>query len=154
MYSQVLLALENFGPALAGDGWLPPVPAALSLTPNPTPRIPVKLLTALLGMSVLLGAAGPAHADPDLTGASDASDAKTAGFLDALQAAGITYGRRDLVIATAEGVCKMVAGGKSGPEVLAALRSSNPGLQAEHGSQFLAIAMQSYCPDQLVQHRP
>lgn len=111
----------------------------------------MKPLLALLCASVLIGTAGTAHADPDEAGASDA---RSAGFLDALQAANITYSRRDLVIATTEAVCKMVGSGKSGPEVLAALRSSNPGLAPEHGSQFLAIAMQSYCPDQLVRHDP
>lgn len=109
----------------------------------------MKLLIALLCMSVLVGTAGAAHGDPDPVGASDP---KSAGFLDALQAAGIIYNRRDLVIATAEAVCKMIGSGKSGPDVLAALRSSNPGLALEHGGQFLAIAMQSYCPDRLVQH--
>lgn len=95
---------------------------------------------------MLIGAAGIAHGDPDIPVAPDPTGAA---FLDSLHAAGITYSRMDLVIATAEAVCKLVRSGQSGPQILANLRSSNPGLAPEQGGQFLAIAIRSYCPDQL-----
>lgn len=108
-------------------------------------------LAALLCLPVLIGVAGAARADPEAPGPPDP---KSAAFLDSLHAAGITYNRTDLVIATAEAVCKMVAGGKSGPEVVAALQSRNPALAPDRAGQFLAIAMRSYCPDQLAPATP
>ncbi len=98
---------------------------------------------ALLGALVMIGLAAPAHADPAET---------DAGFLAALQAAGITYNRGDQAIITAKMVCGFIAEGKPSPEVLEALKARNPGLTTEHGAQFVGIAAQSYCPEQLVQN--
>ncbi|MGH3524160.1 MAG: DUF732 domain-containing protein [Mycobacterium sp.] len=95
----------------------------------------------------MIGVGGPAHADPDAGGTPDGTD--SAAFLDSLQAAGITYSRRDLAITTAEAVCRLVGNGRSGPEVVAVLQTRNPGLTPEHAAQFLAIALRSYCPNQL-----
>ena len=106
----------------------------------------MKVFIALLCASVLAGPAGIARAGPDEAGDADPA---AAGFLAALQAAGIAYNGTERVIATAEAVCDLVGSGRSGPEVLAALRSRNPSLTPEHGSQFLAIALRSYCPDRL-----
>lgn len=111
----------------------------------------MKHLLAPLCLSVMIGVAGVAHGDPDAAGAVDPTGAA---FLDSLQAAGIVYNRTDLVIATAEAVCKMVGSGKSGPEVVAALQSRNPALAPDRAGQFLAIAMRSYCPDKLVPSTP
>lgn len=111
----------------------------------------MKPLLALLCATVTIGVTGVAHADPDPAGAPDPT---SAAFLDSLHAAGITYNRADMAITTAESVCKLVASGKSAPEVLATLKSSNPGLAPEHARQFLAIALRSYCPDRLVPDNP
>lgn len=107
----------------------------------------MKPLLALLWLPTMIGVAGVAYADPDVAGALDPHGVA---LLDSLHAAGITYNREDRVIATAQAVCTLVASGKSGPEVLAVLRGSNPALTPEHAGQFLAIAMRSYCPEQLV----
>jgi len=103
----------------------------------------VRAAAALFGAVAVIGLAGPAHADPADTDAA---------FLAALQAAGITYNRGDQAIVTAKMVCGFIAEGKPSPEVLDALKARNPGLTTEHGSQFVGIAAQSYCPEQLVQN--
>lgn len=108
-------------------------------------------LLALLCLAAGVGVAGVAQADPDTGGVSGVDPTA---FLDSLQAAGIGFSRTELVIETAETVCKLVGGGMSGPDVLAALKSRNPGLTTEHGAQFLAIAMRSYCPDRLAGGEP
>lgn len=115
-------------------------------------------------MGVAMGVAGPAHADPDPSDVPAVPGAPgvpgtpgTPGaemFLASLQAAGITYNRTDLVITTAETVCRMVGEGSSAPEVLRALEERNPGLTPERGGQFMAIAMRSYCPGQLAPGNP
>lgn len=84
-----------------------------------------------------------AHADP--------SETDTA-FLVSLRAAGITYTNADQAIITAKLVCGLIAEGKPSPEVLEGLKARNPGLTTEHGTQFVGIAAQSYCPDQLVRN--
>jgi hypothetical protein len=105
----------------------------------------------LLSVSVVVGFAGPAHADPDAGGASDTD---SAAFLDTLAAAGISYSRADLAIGAAEVVCRLAHVGKSGPEIVTILQNGNPDLTAEHAGQFIAIAERSYCPNQLLPHNP
>lgn len=111
----------------------------------------MKPLLVVLCAAAVIGAAGAAHADPNPPGGSAADNTA---FFAALQAAGITYGRSDLVIATAEAVCTSVSRGTSGPELVAALQERNPGLTTEHAGQFLAIALRSYCPQQLPPGKP
>lgn len=103
----------------------------------------MRLGTALCGALVAIGLAGPAHAEPTDTDMA---------FLASLQAAGITYSRADQAIVTAKMVCGFIAEGKPSPEVLDGLKARNPGLTTEHGTQFVGIAAQVYCPDQLVQN--
>ncbi|WP_420110018.1 DUF732 domain-containing protein [Mycolicibacter arupensis] len=98
---------------------------------------------ALLGVLGCLCIAVPAHADP--------TDADAA-FLGSLRAAGITYNNADQAIVTAKLVCQLIAEGKASSDVLEGLKSRNPGLTTEHGTQFVGIAAQLYCPDQLVRN--
>ncbi|MGV0626832.1 DUF732 domain-containing protein [Mycolicibacter minnesotensis] len=96
---------------------------------------------ALLGAVAAVGFAAPAHAYP--------SDVDTT-FLASLQAAGITYNNADQAIVTAKMVCGYMAEGQPSPAVLDGLKARNPGLTTAHGAQFVGIAAQVYCPDQLV----
>ncbi|BBZ22257.1 DUF732 domain-containing protein [Mycolicibacter hiberniae] len=102
-------------------------------------RIRTALMTVIGGVCL----AAPAYAEP--------GDADTA-LLTSLQAAGITYTNADQVIVTAKLVCELIAEGKPSPQVLEGLKSRNPGLTTEHGAQFVGIAAQVYCPDQLVRN--
>lgn len=103
----------------------------------------MRVRTVLLGALAPVCFAAPAHGDP--------SETDTA-FLASLQAAGITYNRADQAIITAKMVCGFIAEGKPSPEVLEGLKARNPGLTTEHGTQFVGIAAQLYCPDQLVRN--
>lgn len=107
----------------------------------------MRALVASLGALLMIGLAGPGHAEPGPDGASDTDNA----FLASLQAAGITYNQASQAIVTARMVCNFIASGKPSAEVLDGLKARNPGLTTEHGSMFVGIAAQSYCPDQLVQ---
>jgi hypothetical protein len=98
---------------------------------------------ALLAALGCLCIAAPAQADP--------TDADAA-FLGSLRAAGITYNNADQAIVTAKLVCQLIAEGKASSDVLEGLKSRNPGLTTEHGTQFVGIAAQLYCPDQLVRN--
>jgi hypothetical protein len=107
----------------------------------------VRRLLALLSVSVVVGLAGSARADPDVSPSpSPAPTSDEAGFLASLQAAGIHYSQADVAVSAAEVVCRLVGNGMSGAQVLTALQSRNPGLTTEHALQFIAIAVHSYCP--------
>lgn len=107
----------------------------------------MRYVAALVGALATVGFAGPVHADPT-TNLLSAADA---GFLAALDAAGVTYRRGDQAILTARMVCRFIAEGKPSAEVLEGLQERNPGLSTEHGTQFVGIAVHSYCPERLVQ---
>lgn len=99
-----------------------------------------RLAATLLAAPVLFGLATPASADPE-------TDAE---FLESLRVAGITYqGDPWQVIGAARAVCSLLVQHKPGPQVLAVLQQTNPGLTAERGSTFIGIAAHSYCPDQV-----
>lgn len=104
----------------------------------------MRIRAALLGaLGCCVCFAAPAHADP--------SETDTA-FLVSLRAAGITYNNADQAIITAKMVCGFIAEGQPSPQVLEGLKARNPGLTTEHGTQFVGIAAQVYCPDQLVRN--
>ena len=104
----------------------------------------MRYFAVLAGALAIVGQAGLAHgepADPD------------GRFLAELAAAGITYNSADQAITSAKLVCEYITDGKASAKVLDGLKARNPGLTTERGSQFVGIAAQSYCPDQLV-HDP
>ncbi|MGB3332245.1 MAG: DUF732 domain-containing protein [Mycobacterium sp.] len=103
----------------------------------------MRIRAALLGALGCVCFAAPAHADPSETDTT---------FLVSLRAAGITYNNADQAIITAKMVCGFIAEGQPSPQVLEGLKARNPGLTTEHGTQFVGIAAQVYCPDQLVRN--
>lgn len=108
----------------------------------------MKIRAALFGALGCVCLAAPAHAEPSAP--AELTDTDNT-FLVSLQAAGITYKSPDQAINAARVVCGLIADGKPSPKVLEGLKANNPGLTTEHGSQFVGIAAQVYCPDQLVQ---
>ncbi|MEO8814341.1 MAG: DUF732 domain-containing protein [Mycobacterium sp.] len=113
----------------------------------------MKLLMALIGASVVIGAAVPAHAEPSASeeaGAEEASAVSNAGFLDSLHAAGITFNNPDQAVAAGRAVCGLVNKGESPLQVIVDLKTYNPGFSADSAHAFAAIAAQSYCSPQLV----
>jgi uncharacterized protein DUF732 len=103
----------------------------------------MRLLLALVGVSVAIGVAAPAHGDP-AAGSSDEAE-----FLASLRSAGVTYTTPAGAVKFAKAVCESMGKGERGPQMLDELQSENPGLTADHASSFLAIAAKFYCPEQL-----
>lgn len=101
----------------------------------------MRLRLALVGVSVLIAVAGPAHAVPD-------TDTDTQ-FRDSLTAAGITYRDPDEVVSTAKNVCRLISNSQAAPQVVTILRARNPELTPELAEKFVGIAVRSYCPDQM-----
>jgi Protein of unknown function (DUF732) len=103
----------------------------------------MRLLLALVGVSLVIGIAPPAHGDPDAGGGDEA------GFLASLRSAGITYTTPAGAVRFAKTVCESMGKGEWGPQMLDELKSENPGLTTDHATSFLAIAAKFYCPQQL-----
>jgi hypothetical protein len=101
------------------------------------------MLLALLGVSAVIGLAAPAYADPEPAPADDA------GFLAALQQAGITYSGPASVIASAQAVCTCLDNGESGLELVHDVKTHNPGFTMDAASQFALISAKYYCPHHL-----
>lgn len=101
------------------------------------------MLLALLGVSAVIGLAAPAYADPEPAPADDA------GFLAALQQAGITYSSPASVITSAQAVCTCLDNGESGLELVHDVKTHNPGFTMDAASQFALISAKYYCPHHL-----
>lgn len=100
----------------------------------------MKLLLALLSISVVIGLAVPARGDPD---SGDGA------FLASLQKAGITYQNPGQAIAAAKAVCGLIDDGESGLEVVEDLKTNNPAFTMDGAAKFAAISATAYCPQQL-----
>jgi len=105
----------------------------------------VKPLAALFGAFVIVGAAAPAHADPDSGTPDDVT------FLASLRSAGVIYQNPSQAIAIGKSVCGQMSKGKSGPQLVSDLQIDNPGLTPEHAGVFVALAAKFYCPQQINQ---
>lgn len=97
---------------------------------------------ALLGMCTMIGLAASAYADPD-----DSSD--DAGFLNALQQAGITYPSPAQAIGSGRAVCMCLDNGESGLELIHDVKIRNPGFNMDSAAQFAVISAKYYCPHHL-----
>lgn len=116
----------------------------------------MNLRLTLIGVASAIGLAVPAHADPsaaDQANAEEVTAISNAGFLDSLEAAGITYSNPDQVVAAGRAVCGLVGRGEPGLEVIADLRSNNPGVTTDGAAKFAAIAAHAYCPQQLAKQQ-
>ena len=107
----------------------------------------MKSLLMMLAVGVLLGT-GAAHADPD--GGTPDPAAADAGFLAALQAAGITYTYPAQVISAGRTMCALADRGETGLELIADIKAQNPGFSTDGAAVFAAIASRSYCPHHLI----
>lgn len=112
----------------------------------------MKLQLALIGAVTVIGLAAPAHADPDnatQVSAEEVAAVSDAGFLESLRTAGISYTNPGQVVSAGRAVCGLVAKGEPGLEVIADIKTNNPGFTTDGASAFAAIAAHSYCPQQL-----
>lgn len=94
----------------------------------------------LVGFSIILAVAPPAHGDPDVDEAE---------FLASPRSAGVDYSTPDGAVKFAKAVCKSMGSGEWGPQMIDELKSQNPGLTTDHATSFLAIAAKFYCAQQL-----
>jgi hypothetical protein len=101
------------------------------------------MLLALLGVSAMIGLAAPAYADPEPAPADDA------GFLAALQQAGITYSSPTSAIASGRAVCECLDNGESGLELVHDVKTHNPAFTMDAASQFAVLSAKYYCPHHL-----
>lgn len=102
----------------------------------------MRALLAIVGMSAMIGLAAPAYGDP-------ADLATDAGFLTALQQAGITYPSPDSAVGAAQTVCTCLNHGESGLELVHDVKTHNPAFTMDAAAQFAAISAKYYCPQQL-----
>ncbi|HEX7322987.1 MAG TPA: DUF732 domain-containing protein [Mycobacterium sp.] len=100
----------------------------------------MKCILATLSLSAIVVAAGPAYGDP--------ADIEPP-FLIALNQAGITYADAGQAVTAGQTMCDLVDRGKHGKQLVAALQKHNDALTTEHARQFMAIALQVYCPQNL-----
>ncbi|WP_293055896.1 DUF732 domain-containing protein [Mycobacterium sp.] len=98
-----------------------------------------RLLTAL-GSVALVGLVAPAPANAD-----EVDDA----FLASLSNAGINFRNPEQAVTAGHTVCQLIKGRKQGPEVLAVLQSSNPGITPDGARRFMGISLNAYCPELL-----
>ncbi|ORV60950.1 DUF732 domain-containing protein [Mycobacterium gastri] len=101
----------------------------------------MKKLLTLLALPAMIGLAAPAYADPPEPSAAD-----DAGFLAALQQAGITYPNAAAAIGSAQAVCGCLDNGEAGLQVVHDVKVHNPGFNMEAASQFAVISAKYYCP--------
>ncbi len=104
----------------------------------------MKKILALLGASAMIGLAAPAYADPP-----PVPDGDDAGFLAALNQAGIKYASPDMAVTSGRAVCTCLNNGESGLETIHDVKLHNPGFDMENASNFALISAQFYCPHQL-----
>ncbi|OBG94177.1 hypothetical protein A5697_02660 [Mycobacterium sp. E3251] len=107
----------------------------------------MKLLLALLGVSLGIVAAAPAHAIPGEDEA--ATDENNEVFIADLHKVGISFADPDQAITAGKAVCGLISRGVSGLQLLNDLRDNNPELTTNGAAQFATISAKSYCPRQL-----
>lgn len=113
---------------------------------NAGPMKLMKLGLAVVGASLGIALAVPAHADPD---ADDLSAAQNQGFLTSLRQLGIGFADSDRAVLAGRSVCGFIDRGASGLQLLNDIRSENPALSISGAAQFATIAAKSYCPQQI-----
>jgi hypothetical protein len=104
----------------------------------------MRTLLALLGVSAMIGFAGPAYADPP-----PEPDGDDSGFLAALHQAGFSFASPGAAVQAGRAVCSCLNNGESGLELVHDVKSHNPGMDMEMASNFALISSKFYCPHQL-----
>jgi Protein of unknown function (DUF732) len=107
----------------------------------------MKPLLALLGVSLGIILATPAHADP---GVEEAPNNENNGaFIADLNKVGIGFSDPAQAISAGQAVCGCIHNGMSGLHLLKHLQENNPALTENGAAQFATISAKAYCPQQL-----
>jgi len=107
----------------------------------------MKPLLSLLGVSMGIIFAVPAHGDPGIDEAP--SNENNGVFLADLQKVGIGYTDPNQAVSAGQAVCACIHNGMSGLHLLKHLQENNPALTENGAAQFATISAKSYCPRQL-----
>lgn len=89
----------------------------------------------------MLVSAAPAQADP--VGNEAGPDA---GFLSALNAAGVPYKSGPVAISIGKQACELMDQKHSKADVIQSLSASNPGFTVDSATTFVTSAVNAYCP--------
>jgi hypothetical protein len=107
----------------------------------------MKSLLAVLGVSLGLVLAVPAHAEPGID--EPVNDASNGDFLANLNKVGIGFSDPAQAISAGQAVCAHIHNGMSGLHLLKHLQENNPALTENGAAQFATISAKAYCPKQL-----
>jgi hypothetical protein len=107
----------------------------------------MKPLLALLGVTMGIVIALPAHAEPGIDESPSNENNET--FLADLQKVGIGYGDPSQAISAGQAVCAHIHNGMSGLHLIKHLQENNPALTENGAAQFATISAKAYCPRQL-----
>ena len=99
----------------------------------------MRRLVVLAGIAAAIGGAAPAQADPG----------PDAGFLAALDQAGVPYHSAPVAIAVGKKECQLMDQGQPQFNVIQDLSASNPGFSPSDASKFTTAAVGAYCPQHL-----
>ncbi|MGC1802584.1 MAG: DUF732 domain-containing protein [Mycobacterium sp.] len=107
----------------------------------------MKPLLALLGVTMGIILAVPAHAEPGID--ESPTDENNETFLTDLHKVGIAFSDPRQAISAGQAVCAHIHNGMSGLHLIKHLQENNPGLTENGAAQFATISAKSYCPRQL-----
>ncbi len=107
----------------------------------------MKQLLALLGISLGLALAAPAHAEPGVD--EPATDENNGSFLADLKKVGIGFSDPGQAVSAGQAVCGALHNGMGGLHLIQHLQESNPALTESGAAQFATISAKAYCPKQL-----
>jgi Protein of unknown function (DUF732) len=103
----------------------------------------MRIVTMTICACTAIALAAPAYGDPPEGGVDDA------GFLSALQQAGIRFADPARALGAGKAVCGLLNSGESGLELVHDLKTRNPGFNMEDASDFALISSKYYCPQHL-----
>ena len=113
----------------------------------------MKSLFAILGVSLGLMLAAPAHAEPGVD--EPATDENNPSFIADLKKVGIGFSDPAQAVSAGQAVCGALHNGMGGLHLIQHLQESNPSLTESGAAQFATISAKAYCPKQLEEeHEP
>jgi len=107
----------------------------------------MKQLLALLGVSLGILLAAPAHSEPGVE--DPPTDENNGVFISDLKKVGIGFSDPAQAISAGQAVCGCIHNGMSGLHLLKHLQENNPALTENGAAQFATISAKAYCPRQL-----
>jgi Protein of unknown function (DUF732) len=107
----------------------------------------MKALLALIGVSMGIVFAVPAHSEPGID--EQPSSENNGSFLADLNKVGIGYGDPNQAVSAGQAVCACIHNGMSGLHLIKHLQENNPALTENGAAQFATISAKAYCPRQL-----